>query len=130
MQWDFVTSEGHGVSVLQVDATVYPLKAILKTAYWFTDRCYLHLQYGEGDIVEIRFKGKPGRVQAHPGEEFMNRLLDQTLRDQIAAETAPLRNLIVAHALSKTCLISPELERVATSEDPLNIAVPDERKSS
>ena len=128
MQRDFVTEE-HAVFLVKVDETVYPLAAILKTAYWFTNKCYLHVQRAEQKTIEIRFKAKKDGPQNNLGEEFMNQLLDQTLRDQISADTESLRNIIVAHALSKTCLIAPELETVPISEDPLKIAIPDEHKS-
>jgi hypothetical protein len=41
---------------------------------------------------------------------FHRELLDQDLRGVIASETEALRNLVVAHALSRIPLIHPELE--------------------
>jgi hypothetical protein len=42
--------------------------------------------------------------------EFCNALLDQTLREIVSQESEAERNLILAHALSRTTLIHPELE--------------------
>ena len=55
----------------------------------------------------------------------MNDLLDQTLREKVAKETEAFRNLIVAHALSKTCLINSELETQDPFTDAQGISKPD-----
>jgi hypothetical protein len=38
--------------------------------------------------------------------------LDQSLREIVARESEPVRNLILAHALSRTPFVDPELETV------------------
>lgn len=41
-------------------------------------------------------------------EDFKREVLDQDLRSTIASETEQIRNLILAHAFSKTSLISKD----------------------
>jgi His-Xaa-Ser system protein HxsD len=41
-------------------------------------------------------------------ESFKKEVLDQDLRLKLKAETEPIRNLILAHAFSKTGLIADE----------------------
>ncbi len=49
-------------------------------------------------------------VTIAPYNQLFQELLDQELREQIAVETAPLRNLILAHAYSRTGLPSDDHE--------------------
>jgi His-Xaa-Ser system protein HxsD len=107
MTAEFVYVAGEGL-LAEVDLSVYGLPALLKTAYRFTDRCYLHLQYNESSRVEVRFRAKAGISLTEIPGEFCNELLDQTLREMVARESEPERNLILAHALSKTTLLHPE----------------------
>jgi His-Xaa-Ser system protein HxsD len=109
MEKDFVRIDD-GLFLLQIDLKIYPLDALLKTAYWYTSKCFLHLQHTSPECVAVRFKVRPDSQVTNVPEQFMNDLLDQTLREKVAADTEAFRNLIVAHALSKTCLINPELE--------------------
>jgi|ERR1700722_9636768 len=127
MRQDFV-SDDSGVLLVKVDMKIFSMDALLKTAYWHTGRCYLHLQTVGGDIVEARFKPKPGVKLDHLPEQFMNDLLDQSLQERVSRESEPFKNLILAHALSKTSLVNPELETTEPLEDPKGIMIPDEAK--
>jgi len=42
--------------------------------------------------------------------DFLNDLIDQRLRSIVAEETSATRDLIMAHALSRTALIRPDFE--------------------
>ena len=41
-------------------------------------------------------------------DDFKKEVLDQDLREKLKVETEPVRNLILAHAFSKTGIISHE----------------------
>lgn len=95
---------------MEVDLCVYGLPALLKVADKFTDRCFVHLQKRGEHIVEVRFRSKD-----HPlvsldsiAGEFVNEILDQTLREIVSRESEPVRNLVLAHALSRVDLVSSE----------------------
>lgn len=111
--------------LVTVDTSIYSLKAVLKSAYSFTARAYLHLQYRDATVIEVRIR--PKRATEDPESvvfDFLNDLIDQRLRDLIAAETEQTRDLILAHALSKTCLLAPELETSDPRTDPLRVSLP------
>jgi His-Xaa-Ser system protein HxsD len=99
--------EGH---VLQIDATVYSLDAIKKTAYKFADRASVIIK-STGQTISVTFnfvgehaKGDPNQVLS----DFCNELLDQDLRDVVKKETAALRNVLIAHAFSRSSLAEPD----------------------
>lgn len=118
MKATFLQTDGNGL-LAEVDLGVYTLSALLRVAYRFTDRCYLHLQKKSERVVEVRFQAK---VSEPPLEkiaaEFCNELLDQSLREVVARESEPVRNLILAHALSRTPFVEPELETLDPFGDP------------
>jgi His-Xaa-Ser system protein HxsD len=113
----------------QIDLSVYSLEAVLKSAYRFTGRCYVHLQHGNINTVEVRMR--PKRKEDDPDlavRNFLNDLLDQRMRGLIAAETAGERILIMAHALSRANLVRPDLESAEPTTDPQHVSTPDRKR--
>lgn len=105
------------VRLIRVDTAVYGLVAVLKSAYRLTDRAYLHIQRSGANQLEMRLR--PQRPDVDPDTlagEFLNDLVDQRLRELVGRETQQARDLILAHALSKTPLINAALE----STDPFS----------
>lgn len=130
MATDYIKSEGC-FRLARIDLSVYSLNSLLKSAYRFTGRSFIHLQRSGPNLVEVRMR--PIRAQDDPDlilREFFNDLLDQKLREVVASETAGIRDLIMAHALSKTNLVRPDLETAEATEDPNHVAVPDTAQSS
>jgi len=104
----FLKTEGPGL-LAEVDLGIYHESALMKVAYRFTDRCYVHLQHRREKIVTVHFE--PKSDQQRLGDlagEFCNELLDQSLREIIGRESEPIRNLVLAHALSRGHLTSSE----------------------
>lgn len=94
---------------LVVDLRAYRLTAVQKTAYRLATQCTAIL----GDVTETSVSVTltfptvtPEAPALEVGRLFLQELLDQELRAQIAIETAPLRDLILAHAYSRTRLPS------------------------
>src|SRR4051794_29293196 len=83
------------------DLKSYSLEAVQKVAYWFTAKCFVHLEHKSEHELEVQLRSKAGGELGDLTGQFMNDLLDQTLREKVAKESEPLRNLIIAHALSK-----------------------------
>jgi His-Xaa-Ser system protein HxsD len=118
MKATFLQTDGSGL-LAEVDLGVYTLSALLRVAYRFTDRCYLHLQNKNERLVEVRFRPKAAaRPLDEIAGEFCNELLDQSLREIVARESEPVRNLILAHALSRTPFVDPEIETTDPFTDP------------
>lgn len=87
---------------LLVDEAIYSRIALLKTCYWFTDRCYIFIYRHDERHLAVRMALKSGSLglEAIAGE-FENALLDHQLRFEIGRETATIRELIVAKAFAE-----------------------------
>jgi His-Xaa-Ser system protein HxsD len=91
-----------------VDTSVYSLVALKKAAYRIADRCSVVFGATEGNRVEVGLSCAPSASEEQIRQcvrAFFEEALDQDLRERISAETAPLRNLILAHAFSRTKLV-------------------------
>lgn len=91
------------VLTYSLSTKIYPLSALFRTCYWFTDRCYIYFSPGPTEevvLLQIRPKNS-GEDPAAIAGEFLNGLLDHTLRLQLAAETAEIRGLIYAQAFAE-----------------------------
>jgi len=83
-----------------VDPSLYSQTAIQKTAYWFTDRCYLYL-VNRSSLIEVEFRFKQEKstddLKALCGQ-FLNNLLDQAVRQKVLEETSSIRDTLVKKA--------------------------------
>jgi His-Xaa-Ser system protein HxsD len=109
-----VHQDGDGL-LFEVDVDIYGLASLQKVAHKFTDRCFVHLKRRDNQTIEVRLKSKtPGEGLDLIAGEFCNEILDQRLREVVALESESVRNLILAHALSRVGLsdsTSEELEK-------------------
>jgi His-Xaa-Ser system protein HxsD len=97
-----------GAISLAIDARIYRLSAVKKTAYRLAERCTAVISAFEGDSIRLDLRFKTATTEEAARETarlFFQELLDQELREQIAEETTPIRTLIMAHAFSKVDLI-------------------------
>lgn len=79
----------------------YPKSVLIKSAYSFTDRAYLHLDEDEQYyIVDITFKDG----NEFDFKEFKNEMLCQSARYEVYKQTKELRKLTVARALASTVI--------------------------
>jgi len=114
---------------LDLNTTVYRLTAIKKAAYKFGDRCHVGMEPLDDTRVRVTLRAKRSldNLEFLRGE-FQNEVLDQDLRETVAAETEGVRNLILAQAFSRTSLVDPVGETADFHTDPLGIAPSDEQK--
>lgn len=92
---------------LSLDTTIYSLDAIKKTAYRFADQASIIVKPDANSKVLLVFSFVGGNAANDPKQvisDFCNELLDQDLREIVKRETGALRNLIIAHAFSRTSL--------------------------
>jgi His-Xaa-Ser system protein HxsD len=95
--------------VLSVDVneSVYCRDAVLRTAYWFTDRCYLHITRPGPGFFRVQFKAKASKSDLlmealkEVAGEFLNSLLDHQIRQDIESQTGRIRELLVAKAFAE-----------------------------
>jgi His-Xaa-Ser system protein HxsD len=123
-------------AVVTVDTGIYSVSAIGRAAHRLTGGCsvFLNRPEAEGEIlpgqkVEISLRLRDGeqnsQLLGRAAEDFMNLLLDETLREEIGRETEPVRNLILAHALSGSDVLQAAFAEADPREDPLRIAEAD-----
>jgi His-Xaa-Ser system protein HxsD len=89
------------------DNRVFSLAAIKKASYRFIDKFSTDFLLTESEIA-CTLKFSPSYSEAAAKfivDDFKKEVLDQDLRIIIASETENVRNLILAHAFSRTSLI-------------------------
>ena len=117
--------------VLKFKEDIYPLTAVMTTAYTFLDKVYVKLDSGPKGIisVELVHKDDQGKLdKAALRGEFTNELLNCTVREKIAAENAKIREYIVGQALYSSVQDMNTEGSDTVVDDPLGIAVPWEEK--
>ena len=98
----------------RVNKEVYPLKAIYRAAYLFTDKYYIGLDQTEETYI-IKFSGKEKTCDYDDVGAFQNELLNQNLTLALSNDTREIRELIVTRALYSSFL-PEENEEVSISE--------------
>jgi His-Xaa-Ser system protein HxsD len=104
------SKEPDGSFVTKFDCDVYRVTAVKKAAYKYGGAFHILIEETDGSVVVSL---RPTSSNDNPEEalgKFCNEVLDQELREQIAAETNGIRDLLLAQAFSKTSLIDSELE--------------------
>src|SRR6266852_8545991 len=82
---------------VDLDESVYSRDAVLRTAYWFTDRCYLYIARPDPGLFRVQFKPKAHKSDLvvetleEVAGDFLNSLLDHQLRRDIESETGQIR---------------------------------------
>ncbi|AYQ26918.1 His-Xaa-Ser system protein HxsD [Polaromonas sp. SP1] len=95
---------------IRFDSTLYSADTIKRALYRMSDRLSADIQTGDGCFIcTLHFlPGKSPESIAYDVANFRKEVLDQDLREKIRTETESVRNLILAHAFSKTGLIADE----------------------
>ncbi|HEY3355977.1 MAG TPA: hypothetical protein VGQ83_22180 [Polyangia bacterium] len=85
-----------------VDTRIYPLDAVLGTAYVFINRAFVYLDHPAPNRVRVSLTGKQkldaAGVKLLCGE-FLNELLGQVLRERAAKKYGKQREALLAKAL-------------------------------
>lgn len=128
--------------VVSINPKLYPLEAIHGAAYVFLDRAYIYLDGDPKSEVFISIKGKKKITKTNlikMGGEFLNELLNYSLRHSISKSNKKIREYILGACLfgasgrdTISSHVSEENEEEGKEEDwekdPLNIAIPWEEK--
>jgi len=111
----------------------YPLEAIYGAAYVFIDKVYLFLDNPSPKKIEVLLKSKTQKSKKQLENlkgEFLNELLNYTLRVNLNKRNRKIREYIVNQALF-SAVGQEEIEqedKLGYHDDPLGIAVPWEEK--
>ena len=124
--------KGKNQITITVDSRIYPLEVVYGAAYVFLDKAYLFLDGDPKKKITITIKGKKELNKKETGNlarEFLNELLNYSLRYQISKQNRKIREYIVGTALLGAVREEPaETEKEDWQKDSLGIAVPWEEK--
>jgi len=100
--------------VIEFDASAYSLLAIQKACHRFTNKASFEVSPVVRDGASFVRVSLSLLAEKNESEltllvqQLNNEVLDQQLREQVREQTAPVRNLILAYAFSRTGLIAPD----------------------
>ena len=96
--------------VVSFDARVFSLAAVKKAAYRYIHEFAADISISGDEIKCVLLMTERADEQRTRCivSEFRKEALDQDLRERLRAETEPVRNLILAHAFSRTGLVANE----------------------
>ena len=87
---------------------LYHKSALLKAAYNFTDRAYIHIDANDDYyIVDIEMKNEYLQISE---KDFQNEMIAQMVRLDIQSRTKRIRELTLARALSSTVIEDTQIE--------------------
>lgn len=100
---------------IKVDKAIYSKQVLLKTAYSFSDRAYLHLSQDNHSWI-IQWTDMPDQ-EVLP-DMFENELLTQQLREELLEKTKDIRLLLLSRAFASSAMdINPSDTALTTNED-------------
>ena len=123
-----MTERGNKITIL-INPKLYSLEALYGAAYVFLDKAYIYLEEGAGAKIRVSLKGKEkltkNKLKALRGE-FLNELLNFSLRDKVSKNNIRIREYIVARALASASYRDfLQEEKAGVSEkDVSNIVIP------
>jgi His-Xaa-Ser system protein HxsD len=89
----------------ELDALAYSRDALKKAAYRMADRCTVLFGASDDSTIRLTVLANADADANACVRAFLDEALDQDLRERIGTTTAPLRDLILAHAFSRTSLV-------------------------
>jgi His-Xaa-Ser system protein HxsD len=92
--------------VCSLDLRVYSLTAVKKAAYRVAGRCTVAFGEIRGNLLDATILAANSGDVEPCVRAFLDEVLDQDLREQVGGATAQLRDLILAHAYSRTRLVT------------------------
>ncbi len=117
----------------RVNLQNYPLEAIYGAAYVFLDKAYLFLDNKSPEKIEVFLKGKKKFNKKQLEElkgEFLNELLNYTVRINLSKNNKKIREYIISQALFSALGDDQanKEDEIKYEDDPLGIAIPWEDK--
>lgn len=107
--------------IVKFKEKLYPHEAVMKAAYHFIDRSYIHVDVSEGEYV-VEIISKENEDVERIALEFENELLAQAVRYQVYLQTHTLREILMARAMSSTITgSSTEMEKDALPDNVDNL---------
>lgn len=107
---------------LKFSKEIYAKEAIIKAAYFYTDKYYMELD-ADNTYFYVELSAKE-QEETNLEKDFMNEVLIQTTRLNISSQTKNVREMIIGRALASTIIDNKDTGFVdddnINSEDILN----------
>lgn len=88
----------------QFHSDLYSKTALIKAAYTFTNRAYIHLDFNSPYYL-VKITEKEG-MDPIVFEEFENEMLAQNVRHEIYRQTKEVREILVARAMATSLVLT------------------------
>ena len=99
---------------LKYNRELYSKIALIKAAYNFTDRAYVHLDADENYYyVSLNVKNEEEEIS---DAEFENEILAQSARHEIYLQTKNIRELMLARAVATSVVAPKDEDELSDSE--------------
>lgn len=86
---------------------LYPKIALIKAAYNYTDRAYVHL---DADDAYYYVSLEPKQAGCEVSEQdFLNEILTQSVRHEVYQQTKNIRELLLARAMASSVIVDEAL---------------------
>lgn len=116
-------SEDRRSGALIVDLSLFSSSVVLRAAYKLGARAHVFAEPADATAgrLTVTFRAKAGQDLETVIGDFSNELIDQRLREELAREMAPIRELVVAQAFAEGNLLDPLRDDGEWEEDPRGI---------
>ena len=91
---------------MKFNKSLYSKIALIKAAYNYTDRAYVHLDTDD-TYYYVSVEPKEG-CQAVKEQEFANEMLAQSARHEIYLQTKNIRELLLARSMASSLVADPK----------------------
>ena len=91
---------------MKFNKSLYSKIAMIKAAYNYTDRAYVHLDADEA-YYYVSLEPKEGYPEVSE-QDFANEMLAQSARHEIYLQTKNIRELLLARSMASSLIADPE----------------------
>ncbi len=104
--------------MLQVVKSVYPAECVIKAAYAFLDKAYVHIDEN-AKCWQVELEPQEGQQisKAQLQKEFENELIAQAVRLSVFKRTHTLREILLARAMSSSLIEGEEVVAELDSDE-------------
>lgn len=92
---------------LKFNKELYSKTSLIKAAYNFSDRAYIHLD-ADDSFFYVSIEAKSGETDISENE-FVNEMLVQSVRHEIYQQTKNIRELLVARAMATSLIVDDKI---------------------
>lgn len=89
---------------MRISKELYSSTAVLKAAYSFLERCYIHIEDDGSDWVISAKQKDETETSEQLMVELENELIAQAVRERVITQTKSIREVLMARAMSSTLI--------------------------